>query len=69
MTNNVNYFIGDIITTKNRVVKRCGVVIQVKLEGTVKCKIEDNDGKVHLIIIPNLNYVPEAPICVLSPQQ
>ena len=62
-------FIRTIRPTKNRDVKEYVLLIKVIGEVTVKCKIEDNDGKLHSIIIHNMNGVPEDPICLLSPQK
>ena len=41
----------------------------MKGEGTILLKIEDEDGIVHPINIKNALYVPEAPSCLLAPQQ
>ena len=69
MANNTNHFIGLLKAINNRGFKSYGGVIKVRGEGAVKWKIEDDDGKIYSIIIHNVNYVPEAPICLLSPQQ
>ena len=69
MTNNIHHFIGSLNPIKNRAVKGYGGVIKVRGEGRVKWKIECYDGKIHSIIIQKVNYFPEAPIYLLSPQQ
>ena len=68
-TNNYNHSIGIIIPIKNGVVKLYGVVIKARGEEKVKKKIEYHDGKVHYINIHNVNCLPEATICLLSPHQ
>ena len=45
-----------------------GGVIKVREEDAVKWNIEDDDVQIHSTIIHNVNYVPEAPICLISPQ-
>ena len=37
-------------------------------KGTIQWSIEDDDGKTHVIRLPNLLYVPETNIRLLSPQ-
>ena len=69
MTTNVNHLIGPLSNTEKSVVKGYGVVIKFIGEVTVKWKIEYNDGKLHSIIIHIVNYVPEAPICLISPHK
>ncbi len=39
----------------------------IKGTGTFKFHIEDNEGRVHLIKIPNSKYVPDLKVCLLSP--
>ena len=36
--------------------------------GTKKWSIEDDEGVAHTLIIPNSYYVPQAKVCLLSPQ-
>ena len=45
-----------------------GVNLVVKGEGTVRWKIEDDNGKVHTILIKHCLYVPDLHICLLSLQ-
>ena len=45
-----------------------GGVIPVKGRGTVKWKLEDDDGVIHEIKIKNALYVPEMQTCLLCPQ-
>ena len=44
-------------------------VVEVKREGTIMWKIEDDYGVIHTIKIKKPLYVPEAPSCLLAPQQ
>ncbi len=41
--------------------------LDIKGSGTFKFHIEDNEGGVHLIKIPNSKYVPDLRVCLLSP--
>jgi hypothetical protein len=41
--------------------------LEIMGTGTFKFHIEDNDGGVHLIKIPNSKYIPELRICLLLP--
>jgi hypothetical protein len=41
--------------------------LEIKGTGTFKLHIEDNDGGLHLIKIPNSKYIPEVIICLLLP--
>ncbi len=41
--------------------------LEIKGTGTFKFHIEDNDGGVHLIKIPNSKYIPELKVCLLLP--
>ena len=45
-----------------------GGPIPVLLKGTVKWKIEDDTGRVHIFRIPGTFYAPKAPFRMLSPQ-
>ncbi len=41
--------------------------LDIKGSGTFKFHIEDSEGGVHLIKIPNSKYVPDLRVCLLSP--
>ena len=69
MSSKTNNFIEPIISIENLVVKGCRGIAKVRFEGTFIWKIEYGYGKVHSIIIQNINYVPEEPTCPLSPHQ
>ena len=45
-----------------------GSTVSVKSKGTVKWHIEDDNGKVHNVIVPNTLYIPNSPTRLLSPQ-
>ena len=42
--------------------------LAIKGEGTFVFKVEDDDGRIHTIRIPNSLYIPRLPLCLLSPQ-
>jgi hypothetical protein len=42
--------------------------LAIKGEGTFKFTMEDDDGKIHTIRIPNSLYIPRLPMSLLSPQ-
>jgi hypothetical protein len=42
--------------------------LEIVGKGTFKFKIADNDGRAHIIHIPNLLYLPELNSCLLLPQ-
>ena len=65
MDNNVNNFIVPLRLIKNSILKTYVGVIKVRGEGTVKWKTEEDDGKIHFIIILKVNYIPEDTICLL----
>ena len=64
-----SHFIGLINPVKGKIVKGFGVMIQFKGEGTIVWKIKYDDGIVHPIKIKKVLYIPEAPSCLLAPQQ
>eukprot|EP00957_Ditylum_brightwellii_P207307 15352415-Ditylum_brightwellii.AAC.1 len=41
---------------------------EIERQAMLRWRIEDNNGKVSIIDIPNLVHVPSAPYCILSPQ-
>jgi hypothetical protein len=42
--------------------------LSIKGTGTFKFHIKDDEGGVHLIKIPNIKYVPDLKVCLLSPR-
>ena len=69
MAKNFNHFIVPLRPINKFLVKEYSVMIKFRGEKTFKCKIEDDDRKVHSIIIHNVNYFPESPICLISQHQ
>eukprot|EP00978_Attheya_sp_CCMP212_P023149 scaffold70211_cov63-Attheya_sp.AAC.2 len=67
ITNNLEDFIKPPKTVNQLVAGMGGQVLAVK-KGTVKWRIEDDDGKVHVITLPGTLYAPKAPFRLLSPQ-
>jgi len=67
ITKNKEDFTGEL--------QKCNVTIQgfnrstkIKFKGTWKFRIEDQQGTVHSVMIPNTLYAPNAPYHLLSPQ-
>jgi len=72
MTNQINHFImpPEPLKTQQQTVQGINKErsLEVKGEGTIQWKIEDNNGQVHSHQIKRALYVPELPFCLLSPQ-
>ena len=64
----ISYFISVLTPTPNTVLRGAGGNLKVKGKGTVKWKIEDDNSKVHTIIIKDCMYVPGISTCLLAPQ-
>ena len=62
-------FVGSIRSSKNLFVQGVGGKIQVKGYGTIKVRIQDDDGQTHDIQIHDVLYVPDSPTNLISPQQ
>ena len=69
ISNRSSHFIGTITPVKGKFVNGFGSVVQVKGEGMIIWKIEDDDEIVHSIKIKKALYVPEALSCLLAPKQ
>ena len=70
ISNNINHFLNPL-STNARLSRIRGIgnhMLEVKGEGTVQWPVEDDNGYKHNLRIDNVLYVPEAPICLLSPQ-
>jgi hypothetical protein len=67
ITNNINDFVGTPIKVDVRV-KGIGGSVVATHKGTVKWNIEDDQGKIHSILIPNSYYNKESPYRLFSPQ-
>ena len=68
MSNDIKHFITPLTPTPSTRLRGAGGNLVVKGEGTVRWKIEDDNGKVHTMLIKNCLYVPDLHICLLSPQ-
>ena len=68
MSNNINHFISALVTEPDMIVKGAGGNLKVMGSGTLRWRIEDNDGKIHQIICKDAIYVPNLHTCLLSPQ-
>jgi len=64
----ISHFISALTPTPKIVLRESGGNFKVKGKGTVKWKIENDDGKVHTIIIKDFMYVPGISTCLLAPQ-
>ena len=69
MSNNINDFVGPLVDKRVRIKGFQGASAYSKGIGTVKWKIEDDNGIVHDIYIKDVLYVPESMQRLLSPQQ
>ena len=67
ISNCTDDFVGPLVDV-NRKIKGIGGLADGLKMGTIKWKIEDDDGKVHDILLPGSYYVPSAPSRLLSPQ-
>jgi hypothetical protein len=69
MAKHPDYF-DDLVLTpnNNNIVAGIEGGLAIEGHGTFKFQIEDNDGKVHLIKIPNSKYVPGLKYNLISPQ-
>jgi len=71
ITNNVRHFVTPLSKPSKTRCRIRGIskqLLQVKGEGTVLWKWEDDNGNVHNHYIDGVLYVPDAPFCLLSPQ-
>ena len=69
MSNDKSDFISEITPVTNMRVKGAGGCLKVLGTGTLKWKIEDDDGNYHDIIIKEALYIPGLSSCLLCPQQ
>jgi hypothetical protein len=67
ITNNTKDFVGKVRKV-NLTVRGIGGNTSATLVGTVRWRIEDNEGKVHSFLIPGTYYNKGAPYRLLSPQ-
>jgi len=69
MSNNINDFVGPLVDKRVRMKGVQGASVYSKVIGTVKWKIEDDNGIIHDRYIKDTLYVPESMQRLLSPQQ
>ena len=69
MSNNLAHFV-DFRPTHGNGAMVGGIQggLSIRGEGTLVFNVEDDDGRVHTIRIPHSLYLPELPMCLLSPQ-
>ena len=69
ISHDIKDFIGPLKESK-RTIKGFGGIKHTSniMEGTIKWKWEDDEGKVHKHVIPNSYYVPDGRVRLLSPQ-
>ena len=68
MTNDQRHFISNLRRSPVPEVNRVNGSTTIKGAGTIKLRIEDNNGKPHTFIIPSSLYVPRLTNAILSPQ-
>ncbi len=68
MANSPHLFEDLHLTEQGTQVQGIGEGLQVKGTGTFVMRVNDDDGKTHVIRIPNGLYLPELKGCLLSPQ-
>jgi hypothetical protein len=66
ITNSLTDYLEPPQTTRT-MVKGVGGKIMATKKGRVRWRIEDDEGKVHSIILPNVYYVPDMPFRLLAP--
>ena len=67
ISNRIEDFDGPL-SKSNQKIKGIGGSIGNVQRGTIKWRIEDDNGKVHTLLLPNSYYVPNSPSRLLSPQ-
>jgi hypothetical protein len=67
MTNRMEDFVGEPVPV-NTTIKGVGGPAQAKFKGTVRWRIEDDQGKIHVLTLPGTHYAPGLPFRLLSPQ-
>ena len=68
ISNNSIQFISYITPTPKTILRGAEGNLKVKGVGTVRWKIEDDDGKEYELIVKDFLYVPDISPCLLSPQ-
>ena len=67
ITNVIGDFVGKPIAV-NVNVKGVGGLVQATHRGTVRWRLEDDEGVIHPVLLPGSYLVPSMPCCLLSPQ-
>jgi hypothetical protein len=67
ITNTMSDFVGKPQVVKVTV-KGVGGLVKTTHKGTIKWRIEDDNGVVDTVLLPNSYLVPSMPCCLLSPQ-
>ena len=68
MANSTDIFDGDLkLIDRDHQVDGIGSGIAIKEMGTFKFRLEDNEGQVHTILVPNSLYVPSLKRVLLAP--
>ena len=68
ISDKISDFITELKPSKNNKFRGAGGNIQIKGIGTLRWRIQDDEGKHHGIYIKNALYIPDLPISLLSPQ-
>ena len=68
ISNQSSHLISDFFPLPRQHIKGISGQIYIKGQGTSRCKIEDNEGRVHTQDIKEALYVPESPLSILCPQ-
>ena len=68
ISNQSSHLISDFFPLPRQHIKGISVQISIKGRGTVRWKIEDDEGRVHTLDIKDTLYVPESPISIICPQ-
>ena len=66
MSKNRKHFV-SFDPMKNQTVKGVGGVIRVLGRGTLRWRVEDCDGRIHVLGIKGALYVPNLPMCLVCP--
>ena len=69
ISNDKSHFIRPIHPTNIGVKGFGGNMVKAAGRGTLKWKIEDDEGKIHIFTINNALYVTQSSLCILCPQQ
>jgi hypothetical protein len=68
ITNSLADVVGEPISIRARIEGFTGGKALVKARCTIKWRVEDDDGRIHNVLLPNSLYSQAAPFRLLSPQ-